>query len=95
MTTDFLHDKALLRTHAFIDGDGVPADDGAAFPVVNPANGQRLVSVADRGAAETQRAIAAADVAWPGWRALSAKARGAILRRWFDRIVMHQEDLAR
>ncbi|MCB1800299.1 MAG: NAD-dependent succinate-semialdehyde dehydrogenase [Gammaproteobacteria bacterium] len=95
MTTDFLHDKSLLRYASFIDGDWVAADSGATFDVTNPATGQTLASVADLGAAETERAIAAANAAWPAWRALTAKARGAMLRHWFDLIIEHQEDLAR
>jgi succinate-semialdehyde dehydrogenase/glutarate-semialdehyde dehydrogenase len=46
------------------------------------------------GAAETRRAIAAADAAWPAWRALTAKKRGAILRKWFELIVANADDLA-
>ena len=93
--TDFLQDKALLRTAAFIDGEWVAADNGATFAVKNPANGEQLADVADLGEAETGRAIAAAETAWPQWRALAAKQRGAILRHWFDLITEHQEDLAR
>jgi succinate-semialdehyde dehydrogenase/glutarate-semialdehyde dehydrogenase len=47
------------------------------------------------GGAEAVRAIEAADQALPGWRALTAKARAQILRRWFDLILEHEQDLAR
>src|SRR3546814_8935580 len=47
------------------------------------------------GAAETRRAIAAAEKAWPAWRGLLAKERANILRRWFNLIMENQEDLAR
>jgi succinate-semialdehyde dehydrogenase/glutarate-semialdehyde dehydrogenase len=46
------------------------------------------------GAAETRRAIAAASAALPAWRARTAKDRAVILRRWFDLMLQHQEDLA-
>src|SRR3546814_17398484 len=47
------------------------------------------------GAAETRRAIAAAEKAWPAWRKLLAKERANILRKWFNLILENQEDLAR
>lgn len=90
-----LQDAALLRKHAYIDGSWHSADDGGTFPVTNPADGSLLADVANCGAGETQRAIAAADAALPGWRSRTAKDRAAILRKWFDLIIAHQEDLAR
>jgi succinate-semialdehyde dehydrogenase/glutarate-semialdehyde dehydrogenase len=51
-------------------------------------------SVPDMGVAETKRAIAAAQAALPGWRALPAKERSAILRRWFELMVANADDLA-
>ena len=90
-----LQDAALLRQHAFIDGSWVSADSGGTFPVTNPADGSLLAEVADCRAAETERAIAAADAALPGWRAKTAKERAAILQKWFGLIMAAQEDLAR
>ena len=85
---------ALLRRDGYIDGQWVGADSGRTFPVTDPASGARIAEVADMGAAETRRAIVAAERALPAWRAKTAKERGAILRRWFDLIVAHTEDLA-
>jgi succinate-semialdehyde dehydrogenase/glutarate-semialdehyde dehydrogenase len=62
--------------------------------VTDPANGRLLAQVPDCGAAETQRAIAAADTAWPAWRAKTAKERAALLRRWYELIVSAADDLA-
>jgi succinate-semialdehyde dehydrogenase/glutarate-semialdehyde dehydrogenase len=90
-----LKDAGLLRSQAYLGGRWVDADDGATLAVDNPATGHRLASVPKLGAAETRRAIAAADAAWPGWRALTAKQRSLILRRWYDLIMENQEDLAR
>ncbi|RLA35816.1 MAG: succinate-semialdehyde dehydrogenase (NADP(+)) [Gammaproteobacteria bacterium] len=84
----------LLRSDAYIDGAWVTADDGARFPVTDPATGATLAEVPDMGAAETRRAIEAAEAAWPAWRTLTAKERAAILRRWFDLQLVHQEALA-
>ncbi len=90
-----LADSTLFREQAFIGGAWVGADDGARFKVANPANGAALAEVADLGVAETKRAIAAAEAAWPAWRAKTAKERSAVLRKWFELVMAAQEDLAR
>src|SRR5690606_2713700 len=46
------------------------------------------------GAAETRRAIEAANAAWPAWRAKTAKERANIMRKWFNLMMENQEDLA-
>src|SRR3546814_2099994 len=84
----------LLRRQAYIDGAWVGADSGRTFPVTNPADGSLIAEVPDMGRAEAKRAIAAAEAAWPAWAALTAKQRAAILRKWFDLMMQHQEDLA-
>ncbi len=89
-----LTDGALLRERAYIDGDWQNADRGATFDVHDPATGERLASVAAMGAAETHRAIDAAERAYPAWRALTAKERAARLRRWHELLMSHQDDLA-
>jgi len=88
-----LKDSRLLRTQAFVDGAWIDADAGGTFAVEDPATGKSLAQVADCGIAETRRAIEAANAAWPAWRALSAKQRGAILHRWSDLIVEAADDL--
>jgi succinate-semialdehyde dehydrogenase/glutarate-semialdehyde dehydrogenase len=89
-----LADPRLLREQCFIDGSWVAADDGGVLQVKNPATGTTLGSVPNMGVSETRRAIAAADAALPGWKARTAKERAVILRRWFDLISSHLEDLA-
>jgi len=84
----------LLKSHALIDGAWCGADDGATFPVTNPADGSVLTQVPHLQAAETERAIAAAERALPAWRAKTAKERARILRRWFELLLAHQDDLA-
>lgn len=89
-----LKDANLFRRDAFIDGAWIAADSGRTFDVFNPASGELLAKVADCGAEETQRAVAAADRALPEWRAKTATARAALLRRWHDLLLEHVEDLA-
>jgi len=89
-----LKDAKLFRQQCYIDGAWIDADDKATLTVVNPANGSIVGSVPRLGAAETRRAIEAANAAWPAWRAKTAKERSAILRKWFDLMMQNQEDLA-
>ncbi|WP_326535709.1 NAD-dependent succinate-semialdehyde dehydrogenase [Pseudorhodoferax sp.] len=86
---------ALLRSQCYIDGSWLAAERAGLLEVRNPANGQLVVRVACVGAAETEQAVAAAAQALPAWRARTGKERAAVLRRWFDLIVLHAEDLAR
>jgi len=90
-----LTDTRLFRQQAYIDGAWVDADNGATSRITNPATGEVLGRVPDMGADEARRAIAAADRAWPAWRAKTAKERSQIVYRWFQLIMENQEDLAR
>ncbi|MEJ1969037.1 MAG: NAD-dependent succinate-semialdehyde dehydrogenase [Rhizomicrobium sp.] len=90
-----LKDETLLKSDAYVDGAWTAAASGARFAVANPATGEELAQVADLDAADARRAIAAANAAWPAWRAMTAKDRGALLRTWFDLILASREDLAR
>ncbi|HEX8829007.1 MAG TPA: aldehyde dehydrogenase family protein, partial [Xanthobacteraceae bacterium] len=89
-----LKDPTLLRHAAYIDGEWQPADNGETFDVLNPANGESLGTVPKMAAAETRRAIEAANTAWPAWRKKTAKERAIILRRWFDLMIANADDLA-
>jgi len=91
---DRLKDRLLFRQQCHVDGEWIAADSGATLDVTNPSTGERLGGVPRLGAAETRRAIRAAAAAWPAWRARTAKERGALLRRWFDLLLAHQDDLA-
>ncbi len=88
-----LTDSKLFRQQCFIDGAWVDADSGETVDVTNPATGEKLGTVPKAGAAETRRAIEAANAAWPAWRAKTAKERSIILRKWFDLMMANQEDL--
>jgi succinate-semialdehyde dehydrogenase/glutarate-semialdehyde dehydrogenase len=89
-----LKDPKLLRQQCYIDGRWVDADGGKTLAVTNPATGEVLGTVPNMGAAETRRAIEAANAAWPAWRARTAKERSTILRKWADLMLANQEDLA-
>ncbi|MCP3664348.1 MAG: NADP-dependent succinate-semialdehyde dehydrogenase [Gammaproteobacteria bacterium] len=89
-----LKDSALFHQQAYINGQWVDADDGGVFDVLNPANLKKLGTTPKMGAVDTRRAIEAAEAAWPAWRGVTAGERGAILRRWYELMLEHQEDLA-
>jgi len=89
-----LNDPLLLRELCFIDGGWMPADAGETLDVHNPATGEKLGRIPKMGAAETRRAIAAAAAAMPAWAARTAKDRALVLRRWFELMLVHLDDLA-
>ena len=89
-----LKDAKLLRNQCYIDGQWVDADSGKTLAVTNPATDELLGTVPSVSAAETRRAIEAANAAWPAWRGKTAKERSAILRRWAELMMANQEDLA-
>jgi succinate-semialdehyde dehydrogenase/glutarate-semialdehyde dehydrogenase len=76
-----LRDPGLLRNRNYIAGQWVDADSGRVLEVRNPSTGEVVGTVPAMSTAETKRAIEAAQAAWPAWRAMLAKERGAILRR--------------
>ena len=89
-----LKDPTLLRQQAYINGAWLDADNGETHPVTNPATGEHLGTIPMMGAAETRRAIEAANAAWPAWRKKTAKERAAVLRKWYDLIMANADDLA-
>ncbi|HEY5797966.1 MAG TPA: aldehyde dehydrogenase family protein, partial [Bosea sp. (in: a-proteobacteria)] len=89
-----LRDPSLLRSLNYINGEWVGADDLGVTRVVNPASGQQIGTVPAMGAAETRRAIEAAEAAFPKWRAMLASERGKILRKLSDLMLENADDLA-
>ncbi|MEE8267267.1 MAG: NADP-dependent succinate-semialdehyde dehydrogenase [Acidiferrobacterales bacterium] len=89
-----LNNISLFHEHCYIDGAWVEATGGGTIEVNNPADGSILGTVPAMGKDDTRRAIAAADAAWPAWRALTGKERAVIMRKWFDLMMQNQEDLA-
>lgn len=88
---DRLKDPSLLRDRCYIDGAWVGEP---ATPVTNPVNLNELARVPSLGAAETTRAVEAAERAFPLWAKHTAKQRSNILRKWFELIIANREDLA-
>ena len=89
-----LKDKSLFRQQCYINGQWADADSGKTIDVTNPATGELLGTIPLMGAAETRRAIEAANAAWGPWRKKTAKERANILRKWFNLMMENQDDLA-
>lgn len=94
MSLKLKHASLIKNNQTLLAGQWVAADTGETFTVNNPATGEHIATVPRMGKAETERAVIASQAAQKQWKALTAKARSAILKRWFDLLVLHQEDLA-
>ena len=88
-----LNDPSLLKTDALVNGHWLTGS--AHFDVNDPATGLKLADVADLGPGDAEAAIAAANAALPAWRQKTGKERHAILLKWYDLLMAHQDDLAR
>lgn len=89
-----LRDPDLLRDAILIDGEWVQAESGETMEVRNPSTGELVGRVPKAGQAETRRAIKAAHRALRGWRNTLPKERSDILRRLYNLMHEHKDDLA-
>jgi len=90
-----LQDRSLATDKALIGGAWLDASDsGKTFDVANPATGETIATLPDMTRAETKRAIDAAYGAQKAWAKKTGKERGAILRRLYDLMIAHADDLA-
>ncbi|MFY1953774.1 aldehyde dehydrogenase [Achromobacter xylosoxidans] len=98
-TLDYWQTRAnalTLRGQAYIDGAYVDAADGATFVATSPIDGRKLADVAACGAADVDRAVAAARRAFEAgvWSGLAPRERKARLTRLAQLITEHSEELA-
>ena len=89
-----IKDQSLFRQQCYIDGQWVDADSGETLEVNNPSSGSAIGTVPKMGAAETERAVDAAELAFQSWRHRTAKERAAVLRKLADLMMENQDDLA-
>jgi succinate-semialdehyde dehydrogenase/glutarate-semialdehyde dehydrogenase len=88
-----LKDPDLLAEKAYAGGAWIDGADGATFEVVNPARGDVIANVADLDRKQVAEVIAGAAKAQKDWAKWTGKERAAVLRKWFDLMMEHQEDL--
>ncbi|EMD40403.1 hypothetical protein CERSUDRAFT_80075 [Gelatoporia subvermispora B] len=90
-----LNDASLIRTQGFINGQWVDAQEGGTISVTNPATGEVLGTIPEMALTETKQAIDAAAEAFKAWSKTTAKQRHDILKKFYDLMQQHQDDLAR
>jgi len=93
MATLSLARPDLLEQRCLIGGEWVTA--AQTFAVTNPATGDEIARVPRLGRPAVEASVAKAREALPAWAARTAKDRAQVLRRWFELIVEHREDIAR
>lgn len=89
-----VRESALWRSQCYADGRWFVAADGKQIVVYDPASGLEIGTVPSLGQGEMAAIIDAAYAAWPAWRGITAAERARLLRRWYDLLLVHQEDLA-
>ena len=90
-----LADPSLKRSAAYVNGAWLAHGESGTYQLHNPSTGMRLAELPQLSRSQVAEAIRAAHVAWTPWRRLAAKQRSGLLRRWFDLMVEHSDDLAR
>ncbi|KAL2330994.1 hypothetical protein Fmac_018575 [Flemingia macrophylla] len=89
-----LNSSGLLRTQGLIGGKWTDAYDCKTIKVYNPATGESILDVACMGGRETNDAISAAYDAYRSWSKTTAAERSKLLRKWYDLLMVHKEELA-
>jgi succinate-semialdehyde dehydrogenase / glutarate-semialdehyde dehydrogenase len=93
--TPRLKHPQLLRSAGFVAGEWLDAaSEGQKFKVTNPSTGEVIAMLPDMGVEETRRAIDAAFAAQKQWAKKIGKERATVLRRWYDLMLAHVDDLA-
>lgn len=90
-----LKNKKLLKNTSFINGQWVKAQQHKTFQVINPATQTPIVRVPDMTAKDAELAIEAAHEAFATWKNTTAAYRAQLLKKWFNLLLAHQEDLAK
>ncbi len=83
-----------VQTQLFIDNKFVPAASGKTFDVLNPHDESLLAKVAEGDRADVDRAVSAAQKAFPAWSNMAASARGALIYKLAQAIEEDGENLA-
>ena len=89
-----LKDANLWRQQALVDAKWVSASDGDTIDVTDPASLKVLGTVPNMSAADTRRAIEAADAAFLAWKRKTHAERAEMLEAWHDLVLANLDDLA-
>ncbi len=88
-------DKGLVRPYSYVNGKWVKAEGNETLPVIDPATAQVVGNIACLTEEDSAGSVDAAQAAFPAWSAKLPQERSALLRRWFELMIEHKEDLAR
>jgi len=91
---DRLQDPLLFRESAYLNGEWCAGDNGEILDVSNPADGSWIGSVANISQSQSRAAVEAAQDAFKDWSAKLPQERSVILRRWYELMLQHKQDLA-
>jgi len=91
---NLLKDPELFRAAAFVGGEWIDATPHGKYILRNPATDEPLVELPRFRQDETAQAIEVAHRAFLDWRKTTAKHRSEVLRRWYELMVLHGDDLA-
>lgn len=89
-----LNEMALFHQQAFVAGQWCDADNQQTSDIYNPATQDVIGTVPNMGKAEAERAIQVAVAGWAAWKNRTAKDRSTVLKKWFDLMVAHADELA-
>ncbi|PZG39708.1 gamma-aminobutyraldehyde dehydrogenase [Spongiactinospora gelatinilytica] len=87
-----MSDIRVLRN--FIDGESIDPIEGQTIPVDNPATGEIIAHSPGSGAADVDRAVAAAKAAFPRWSGTTPGERALALLHLADIVEEHGDELA-
>jgi aldehyde dehydrogenase (NAD+) len=82
------------RDKLYIDGAFVDAADGRTLDVLSPHDNALIATIAEGGVEDADRAVAAAERAFPAWSEMAAADRGLLLLKLADAIEAHGDELA-
>lgn len=89
-----LKNSGLFKQQVFIDGQWLEAEQYKSFAVINPATGETIAHVPSVSEQQVVKAVEAADQALQSWKQTTAKERSILLKKWYQLMIEHQEDLA-
>jgi succinate-semialdehyde dehydrogenase/glutarate-semialdehyde dehydrogenase len=91
---NLLRDINLWRAGAYVGGEWIAATAHGSYALRNPASDEALIDLPRFKEAETANAIEVAHRAFLSWRQTTAKTRSEVLRRWYELMLQHRDDLA-
>ncbi|KAK2062092.1 succinate-semialdehyde dehydrogenase [Colletotrichum caudatum] len=89
-----LKDASLLKTSCYVNGQWVSAGSGKVFSVENPSTLAEVGKCPEFDEEDTEASILAAHDAFKTYRKTPARTRARLLRKWYDLMTEHAEDLA-